>query len=327
MKLPRRQFLRLAAGAATVPVVSRITWAQTYPSRPVRVIVASAAAGPPDTITRIVMQKLSESSRQQFFVENIPTGAGNVGAATAAKAPADGYTILAPTSSIIINPSLYAKLAYDPLRDFAPVTMLAVSPQVIVVHPSLPVTNPQELVALVKANPGKFSYASPGTGTTGDLAAELFRLSLGLDLVRVPFNGGAPAITSTVGGHTPIALVALPPAAIHIKDGRLRALALTSSRRSPEFPEIPTLAEAGIPDQESLFIQCLLVPARTPREVIDYLYRQIARIMALPDVQQRLASIGFEPVVNRPEEFAVQLKSEIARWARVIRDANIRKIE
>jgi len=195
----RRSFIGVGAAGLTGLACRQELWAQSYPTRPVRVIVASAAGGPPDMITRIVMQHLSESLGQQFFVENIPTGAGNVGAATAAKTPADGYTILAPTSSFVVNPGLYAKLRYDPVRDFTPVTLVAVAQQVIVVHPSFPANTLAEFIALVKANPGRYSYASPGTGTTGELAAELLKLSFGLDLVRVPFNGGAPAIASTIG--------------------------------------------------------------------------------------------------------------------------------
>jgi tripartite-type tricarboxylate transporter receptor subunit TctC len=185
----------------------------------------------------------------------------------------------------------------------------------------------QELIALVKANPGKYSYASPGTGTTGQLAGELFKLSLGLDLIHVPFNGAAPAVLSTIGGHTPIMFSALPSAAANIKDGKLRALAVTSGARYPEFPDVPTLAEAGVPDQESAFIACVLAPAGTPKPVIDTLYREIARMIALPDVKERLAAIGFTPVANTPEAFAVEIKAEVERWAKVIRDAKIPKIE
>jgi tripartite-type tricarboxylate transporter receptor subunit TctC len=292
----------------------------------VRVIVASAAGGPPDTITRIVMQHLSATLGQPFVVENVPTGAGNVGSAMAAKAPADGYTILAPTSSFVVNPGLYAKLAYDPVRDFAPITLLAVAPQVLVVPPSFPAATLGEFITLVKANPGRYTYASPGTGTTGELAAELLKLTFGLDLVRVPFNGGAPAIASTVGGHTSSSLVALPSASAQIKDGKLKALAITSDTRSRELPDVPTLAEAGIAGQESYFWQCVLAPAGTPPEIIDLLYREIAGIMARSDVKDHLAAIGFQPVASPPAEFADHLKREIARWSKVIRDADIARI-
>jgi len=313
----------IVAFAATAATAS----AQSYPTRAVRLIVPAAAGGPSDIMARIIAQKLSEAWGQQFTVENMPTGAGNVGVGMVAKSPPDGYTILTPTSAIIVNPSLYAKLSYDTVRDFAAVTLAAASPHVLTVTPSLPARNVQELIALVKANPGKYSYASPGTGTTGQLAGELFRVSLGLDMVHVPFNGAAPALTSTIGGHTPMMFGALPGAAPHIKDGNLRALAVTSAKRDPNFPNVPTLAEAGVPDQVSEFIQAVLVPTGTPKEIIDKLQREIARIVALPEVKQRLAAIGYTPVGNTPEEFAAQIKADVARWAKVIRDAGIKQIE
>jgi len=318
--------LLLLVGVAALAASSG-AWGQAYPTRPVRVIVSAAAGGPSDVIGRIVAQKLGERLGQQFYVENIPTGAGNVAVGMVAKAAPDGYTLLSPTSAVVINPSLYANLPYDTLRDFAPVTLAAASPHVLTVNPALPVHTVAELVALVRTDPGKYSYASPGTGTTGQLAGELFKLSLGLDLIHVPFNGAAPAVLSTIGGHTPIMFSALPSAAANIKDGKLRALAVTSAKRYPEFPDVPTLAEAGVPGQESEFIACVLAPAATPKPIIDTLYREIARMIVLPDVKERLAAIGFTPVANTPEEFAVELKAEVARWAKVIRDAKIPKIE
>jgi len=302
-------------------------WGQSYPTHPVRVVVSAAAGGPSDVIGRLVAQKLGERLGQQFYVENIPTGAGNVAVGMVAKAAPDGYTLLSPTSAVVINPSLYASLPYDTLRDFAPVTLVAASPHVLTINPSVPARNVQQLIALVKANPGKFSYASPGTGTTGQLAGELFKLSLGLDLTHVPFNGAAPAVLSTIGGHTPIMFTALPSAAANIKDGRLRALAVTSAKRYSEFPDVPTLAELGFPDQISEFIACILAPAGTPKPVVDILQQEIARMIVLPDVKERLAAIGFTPVANTPEEFAAELRSEVARWGKVIADAKIPKIE
>ncbi len=208
----------------------------------------------------------------------------------------DGYTLLIVTPSFVINPSVYAKLAYDPIKDFTPVMLAVTSPHVLIVNPSFPAKTVKELVALAEANPGKYSYASAGTGQSAQLAAELFKLAFGLDIVHVPFNGGAPAMNSTVGGHTPIAFNALPSAAALIKEGKLRALAVTSAERAPEFPDVPTLAEAGAPGQVSLFFQ-------------------------------GLAAIGFAVTVSSPEEFQAQIKSETARWAKVIREADIKKIE
>jgi tripartite-type tricarboxylate transporter receptor subunit TctC len=313
VRLPRRKFLRLAAGSAALPAVWRLAWAQAYPTRPVRIIVPAAPGGPTDIIARIIGQKLSETWGQQFIVENIPAGAGNVAAGMVAKAAPDGYTILFPTSSVVVNPSLYLKLPYDTVRDFAAVTLAAASPHVLTINPQMPVNAVQQLISLVRANPGKYSYASPGTGTTGQLAGELFRISLGLDLTHVPFNGAAPAIVSTIGGHTQMMFGALPGAATSIKDGHLRALAVTSGKRDPSFPDVPTLAEAGVPDQESEFIQGVFVPAGTSREIIDKLYREVAHIVLLPEVKERLATIGYTAVGNTPEEFAVQIKRDITR--------------
>jgi tripartite-type tricarboxylate transporter receptor subunit TctC len=327
MTLMRRQFLYLAAAAAAAPAVSPVARSQTYPARPMRVIVPVAAGGPTDVIARLIAQRLSDRWGEPVYVENIPAGAGNVGTSTAAKALPDGYTVVMVTTGFVINPSLYTKLPYDPIKDFAPVTVVAASPHVLVVHPSLPASNVQELVALVKANPGKYSYASPGTGQSGQLAGELFRLALGLDLVHVPFNGGAPAITSTIGGHTPIAFMALSTAAAAIKEGKLRALAVTSRARSELFPDVPTMAEAGVPDQESIFVQAILFPAGTPQDIVTRWHQEVVRIVALPDVKQRLAAMNLEPVANTPEEFAAWIKAEIPRWRKVIDDTKIKKID
>jgi len=327
MSLIRRHLLQIAGAALAAPAMPSIAWSQSYPARPVRVVVPVAAGGPSDVIARLIAQKASETWRQQIYIENVPAGAGNVGTGMVAKAAPDGYTILAPSSAFVVNSSLYARLTWNPLRDFAPISLAAASPHVMVVHPSLPASNAKELVALVKANPGKYSYASPGAGTTGQLSGELFKLSLGLDLLHVPFNGASPAITSTIGGHTPILFCALPAATSNIKDGKLRALAVTSGKRVQALPDVPTMAEAGFADQESLFVQAILAPAGTPREIVDLWYREIARVVGLPEVKDRLTAIGFEAVANTPDEFGAWLKAEIVRWDRVIRDAGIKKID
>jgi len=322
----RRRFLSLACAAAALPVAT-IAAAQNYPTRPVRIIVPFAAGGPATVLAHVIAQPLTETFGQSFYVENLPTGASNVGTATAAKAPPDGYTLLIVTPSFVINPSLYPRLTYDPIRDFKPVMLAVTSPHVLIVNPAFPANSLQELIALAKANPGKYSYASAGTGQSAQLAAELFKLAFGLDIVHVPFNGGAPAMNSTIGGHTPMAFNALPSAAALIKEGKLRALAVTSGARAPEFPDVPTLAEAGVPGQESLFFQGIVAPAGTPKEIVDQLYREIDKILARPEVKERLAAIGFAVTASSPEEFQAQIKSETARWAKVIRDANIKTIE
>jgi tripartite-type tricarboxylate transporter receptor subunit TctC len=232
MTLIRRDFLQRAGATIAASVFPQVALALDYPIRPVRLIVPSAAGGPVDVIARLIAQKLSERWGQPIHIENIPAGAGNVGIAAAAKAAPDGYTILATTSSYVVNPSLYARIPYDPVTDFAPISLVAAAGHVLVVHPSVPAKDVKELIALVRSNPGKYSYASPGAGTTGQMVGELFKLALGLDLIHVPFNGAAPAVTATMGGHTPIAFLALPGAAANIKDGTLR-ISATASTNAP----------------------------------------------------------------------------------------------
>ena len=297
--------------------------APAYPTRQVRIIVPYPAGGPTDVIARVVAQHLSESLGQNFFVENLSGASGVVGTGTAANSPGDGHTILFVTNDFAVAPTVSSKVPYDPIKSFAPVSIAAASPQVVVVHPSLPAKTMHELVALAKANPGKYNYASLGIGF-GQLSSErLFRLGLGLDIVRVPFPGAAPIITSTLAGHTPIAFLGLPPAAPHIKEGTLRALAVTSTRRSPVFPEVPTMAEFGVRGQESELIIGVLVPAATPKPIVDLLQRQIARIVALPEVKARLDALGFAPVASAPDAYAAQIKADIETWSKVVRDANI----
>ena len=315
----------IALGLAAL-LVAGASFAQTsaYPDRPVKMIAPFAPGGPVDAVARVLAPKLSEGLGQQFYVENHPGGSGNIGTALAAKAAADGNTILVISSTLVVNPSLFAKLGFDTTSDLAPVSLVGVSPQVLLVHPSVPAASVKELVAWVKASPGQYSYAHAGLGTPGYLAGEMLKQAFGLDLVAVSFNGGGPAITSTIGGHTPILYTSISTAAGHIKQGTVRALAVTGARRSPALPDVPTLAEAGAPGQESDIILGVLVPAGTPRGVIDRLHREIVRIVALPDVRERLSALGFEPIASTPEEFADRIRWEIDKWAKVIRAANIK---
>ena len=295
-----------------------------YPARQVRIIVPYPAGGPTDVMARLVAQKLTESLGQNFFVENLTGASGVVGTGTAANAPGDGHTILFVTNDFAVAPTMSSKMPYDPIKGFAPVTIVAASPQVIVVHPSHAAQNMQELVTLAKANPGKYNYATLGIGF-GQLTSErLFRLGLGVDIVRVPFSGAAPIITSTLAGHTAIAMLGLPPAAPHIKEGTLRALAVSSPKRSPAFPDVPTLAESGIPNQESELIIGVVVPAATPKPIVDFLQRQIAGFLAQADVKAKLDALGFTGVASTPEAFGAQIKSDIETWSKVVRDANIK---
>ncbi len=315
----------IALGLAAL-LVAGASFAQTsaYPDRPVKMIAPFAPGGPVDAVARVLAPKLSEGFGQQFYVENHPGGSGNIGTALAAKAAADGYTILVISSTLVVNPSLFAKLGFDTTSDLAPVSLVGVSPQVLLVHPSVPAASVKELVAWVKASPGQYSYAHAGLGTPGYLAGEMLKQAFGLDLVAVSFNGGGQAITSTIGGHTPILYTSISTAGGHIKQGTVRALAVTGARRSPALPDVPTLAEAGAPGQESDIILGVLVPVGTPRGVIDRLHREIVRIVALPDVRERLSALGFEPIASTPEEFSDRIGWEIDKWAKVIRAANIK---
>jgi tripartite-type tricarboxylate transporter receptor subunit TctC len=293
----------------------------TYPERPVRLIAPFAPGGPVDVVARLLAPKLSEIFGQQFYVENHPGASGNIGTALVAKAPGDGYTILVISSTLVVNPSLFGKLGFDTYIDLAPISLVGVSPQILLVHPSVPAHDIAELIAWVKASPGKYSYAHAGVGTPGFLAGEMFKQAFGLDLVAVSFNGGAPAMTSTIGGHTPILYTSISTARGYIKQGSVRPLAVTGARRSPALPDVPTLAEAGAPNQESEIILGLLAPSGTPREIIDRLQREIIRVLAMPQMHERLAALGFEPIGSSPEEFADRIRAEIEKWAKVIRAA------
>jgi tripartite-type tricarboxylate transporter receptor subunit TctC len=324
MRLPRRQFVQLAAAAVAAYAAPRIASAQSYPEKPVRMIVPYAPGGPTDVITRLVAQRLTDHVGRQFFVENMGGGGGNIGMGRAAKAAPDGYTVLVVNPSYVINPTLYDKVPYEFVKDFDPVTLMVLTTLVLAVHPSVPALTVSELVALIKANPGKYSYASPGTGTPGHLVGEQFRLSLGLDLVHVPFNSAGLAVGSSVAGHTPICFASPSPAAQQVIEGRLRGLAVTSKVRSRSLPDVPTTAEAGFPGIAGDNWQGVVVPAGTPREVIGFLHHEIVTILALADVKERLAVLGFEPVASTPAEFARQARNEFDAWAQVIRASGIK---
>src|SRR6266700_2384985 len=298
--------------------------AQNYPARPVRLVVGFPAGGPTDAIARIVAQKLSDKLGQQFFVENIGGAGGNTAAGQVARAAPDGYTIMAISTGFVVNPSLYAKVPYDPIKDFAPVTLVAVSPNVVVVNPTVPAKSLPELVQLIRDNPGKYSFAGPGVGSTPHLGGELFRLAFNLDLVHVPFTGAGPAIQATVGGHTPIAFTALPSSMSAIQAGQVRAIGVAATERAGAIPDVPTYAEQGIRDQDGDTLTGLVAAAGTPKEIGDILYRGIAKTVTQPDVRERLTALGFKPVANTPDEFGARIKLEIEKWGKVVRDAKLR---
>jgi tripartite-type tricarboxylate transporter receptor subunit TctC len=316
--------MRMLAALVALVLSAAPSFAQSYPNKPVRVVVGFAAGGPTDVVARIVSQKLSESLGQQFYVENIGGAGSNTASGMVAKATPDGYTLLAISTGFMVNMSLYAKIPYDALKDFAPVTLICYSPNVVSVHPSVPAKTVPELRDLIKANPGKYSFAGPGTGSTPHLSGELFRLTYNLDFPHVPFTGAGPAIQSTLGGHTPVAFSALPPVVPAAKDGKLRVLGVAAEKRVPALPDVPTFAEQGITGQDADTLTGLVAPAGTPKEIVDLLQREIARIVALPDVKQKLDALGFITVANKPEEFAVRIKSEIEKWGKVVRDAKLR---
>jgi tripartite-type tricarboxylate transporter receptor subunit TctC len=321
--LARRKVLQGLAVTGLTAMGGRQGRAQTYPTRPVRVIVTTGPGGQGDITARLVAAKLTENLGQSFYVENIGGGGGNIAMGTAARAAPDGYTILAATSNLVTNVGLYPKIPYDPDKDFAPISLLCSSPHLLTVHPSVPAQNVNELIALAKASPGKFSFASAGRGTPAHLAGELFKLTFGLDITHVPFNGGGPATAATVGGHVPIGVPALPTGVTYVRGGNLRALALFSSKRSSTLAEVPTMAEASGHDLPADIINGFVVPSGTPKPVIDLLYREVIKVMAMPDTREKLAGMGFDPVASTPEEFDVWMRRELNRWGKVIRDANI----
>jgi len=296
----------------------------TYPSRPVRVIVPFAPSGTTDIFARIAAQKLTERLGKSFYVENIAGASGNIGTGQAARAAPDGYTLLFAFSSYVVNPSLFAKTPYDSIKDFDPVTLAVSSTAVITVNPSVPAKTLQELIELVRANPGKYSFASPGAGTQAHLAGEQLRMSLGLDLVHVPYNGAGPSIASVVAGHTPIGVSTLASAGPYLREGTLRALAVTADTRSQVEPEVPTTAELGYPQIKGDSWVGVLVPAGTPKQIVNLLHHEITEAIALPEIKERLISIGFDPVASTPGEFAARIEAELELWGNVIRASGIK---
>jgi tripartite-type tricarboxylate transporter receptor subunit TctC len=290
----------------------------------VRMIVPFAPGGQNDAIGRLIAQKLSEHFGRQFIIENVGGGGGVVGTHRAAQAAPDGYTLLVMDTGFVINPFVYPKVPYDPFKDFEAVSIPVTTTQVLTVTPSLPVKSVKELIALVKANPGKFSYASPGIGTPGHMTAELFRLSLGLDLVHVPFNGAGPAVASTIGGHTPIAFGSPASSVAQVKDGKLRGLAVASGKRLVALPDVPTMAQAGFPDIDVEFWIGIFAPASTPKDIVAALKREVDKAVALADVRARLDALGFEAAAIGSADAAGKLKSESAKWAKVVQAAGIK---
>jgi tripartite-type tricarboxylate transporter receptor subunit TctC len=321
-----RALIGLIVGAAVL--ASGTSHAQTagdYPNKPVRLVVPFAPGGPADLIARIIGQKFTEAFGKQFYVETIPGGGGNIGTAALARAPADGYSLLVNSQAIVINASLYKSLPYDPEKDLVAITRIANTPNVLIVHPSVPAKNVKELLELMRANPDKYhSYAHPGLGTPANLSGELFKLSQNIKLTSIPFGGGGPLAQSVLAGHTPVSFASLPPSVVHIQSGGIRALAVTGEKRVEGLPNVPTMEEAGFPGQIGETPIGILAPAGTPKEIVDLLHRKAVEIVAMPDVKAKLAAIGFSPLGDTPAQFAAYLKAENVKWARVIREAGLK---
>jgi len=325
MEISRRGMFRGASAAALAMLGSSTVFAQAYPSRPIRVIVpASAGAGVLDIMARLVGQRLSVALGQQVVIENRAGAGGNLGAEVAAKAPPDGYTLLISNTSLVVSPYLYARLSYDPLTDFLPITMVNSAPLLLVVHPSLAAKSVAELIAHARAHPGQLNYGSGGVGSTPYLAAELFKSLAGIDVVHVPYKGGAPALADLVAGQLSFMIENVPGTMPFVKDGRLRALAITSAQRSPLAPELPTMAEAGVPGYEMIGWNGLFAANGTPPEIMARLNTELTRILRAPEVKEQMAALGAEPGGDTPAEFGAFVKAESVRWGRIIKEKGIR---
>jgi tripartite-type tricarboxylate transporter receptor subunit TctC len=317
----RRAALSLAATLAILTPHAAAA-ADVYPARPIRFVVAFPPGGGTDIIARSIAQKLAERLAQQVVVDNRPGAGGNIGTDIVAKSAPDGYTMLMGSAGpLAINASLFASMPFDPVRDLAPVTLAASTPNVLVVHPSLRAATVKELIALAKARPGEINFASSGHGTPAHLAGELFNSMAGVKLVHVPYKGAAPALADLLGGQVQLMFSTMPPALPHVKDGKLRALAVTSAKRSPAAPELPTVDEAALPGFEANTWHGVVVPAGTPAAIVARLNREIVAILHLPEVVERLSGQGAEALGSTPEEFAAYIRSESVKWAKVVRDS------
>jgi tripartite-type tricarboxylate transporter receptor subunit TctC len=324
MKLPRRRFLRLAAGAAALPAVSRIARAQTYPSRPVRVIVPFAPAGTTDILARLIGQWLSEQLGQSFIVENRPGASTMIGTEAVVRAPADGYTLILAATASAINTTLYEKkISYDFLRDIAPIAGILRVPNVVVVHPSLPVRTIPELIAYAKANPGRINVESPGAGTSSHLAGELFKVMTGVDMIHVQYRGNGPALIDLLAGQVQVGFDTMPASIEYVRAGKLRALAVSTVTRSQTLPDLPTVSEF-VPGYESSGYFGLGAPGKTPAEIIDKLNREVNAGLADPKLRAQLTDLGGMILAGSPADFRKLIDDETEKWGKVIRAANIK---
>jgi len=316
---------RLCTACLILAVATPAIAQSDYPTRPIRMLVPFSPGGASDTAARVVSQQLAPRLGQQIVIENRPGAGGVIGAELAARATPDGYTLLMGSNTeIVINPNLYKKLPYDTQRDFTPISLVADTPLILVVHPSVPAKTVQELIALAKAKPGVLNYASSGNGSTVQLASEMFKTMAGVNIRHIPFNGSAPAVIQTIAGETQLVIPAMPAALQQARSGKLRALAVTTAKRVAAAPELPTVAESGVPGYEITIWNGLLAPSGTPKPVLDRLHAEVLKVLAMPEVKQSFTNIGAEIVTSTPVQFAAFIKSDLAKYAKVVKDADVR---
>ena len=316
--------LILICSSFALAIACTSAFPQQYPARPVRLIVPFPPGGGTDTMARVVAPKLSELLGQQVVSENRGGAGANIGAELAVKSAPDGYTLMLATITNAIGASLYSKLNYDLVRDFAPITQLATTPHILVVHPSVPVKSVKEFIAFARARPGELTYSSSGSGSAAHLAGELFNSLTGVKSVHVPYKGGGPSMIAVVGGEVSLCFATMPSAIGYVRSGRLRGIAVTTAQRSPSTPELPTIAETGVAGYEAGSWYGLSAPAGTPKEIIARLHAETIKVLALPDVRERLAAAGFEVVVSTPEQFAEFTRTEIQKWGKLVKATGLK---
>jgi tripartite-type tricarboxylate transporter receptor subunit TctC len=313
--------------AAALALCAAPLCAQNYPTKTVRIVVPFSPGGSTDVTARILAQKLTDAWRQQVIVDNRAGAGGNIGADSVARAAPDGYTLLLATTGVMaINHKLYKSLSYDSQRDLAPVTQIGALPLILIVHPSLPAKSVKDLVAMAKAKPGELAFASSGVGSATHMTAELFRMMAGVDMVHVPYKGSGQAMTDLISGQVGVAFDQITSSIAHVQSGKLRALAVTSAKRFPSVPNLPTVAEAGVTGYESVSWNGIAAPARTPRDIIDRIQGEVARALQQPDMKERFLKDGIEPIGSTPEQFAAHIKSERAKWEKVVERAGIKPL-
>ena len=324
LRMTRRTALAFGIATLSAMTLGSPAQAQSFPDRTITLVVPFAAGGSTDVVARIIAQKMSEDLGQQIVVQNVAGAGGNLGASNVARADPDGYTILMATvATHALNPLILKTKPYDPEKDFAPISLLVIVPNVLVVNPELPAKSVQELLALLKASPDQYSYASSGNGTPLHLSGELFKAMAGVEMQHIPYKGSGPALNDVIGNQVPIMFDNLPSSSSHIKAGTLRALAVTTAERAPSFPDVPTIADSGIPGYETYTWNALFAPANTPQPVIARLNESANKALADPAVQKRMEEFSAKIVGSTPEELAAHVKAELAKWTPVVRDANV----